>query len=72
VAFLDNVFTPMAPIVATCNISILWSSCVDEKDNRVAHNGTWSPNHFVPLLLPSGLNEFHNVNQTRPPAVVSY
>jgi hypothetical protein len=71
-AFLDNVFTPIVPNVATCNISILWSSCVDEKDNRVAHNGTWSPNHFVPLLSPSVLNELNDINQTRSPAVVSY
>jgi hypothetical protein len=72
VAILDNVFTPIAPNVATCNISILWSSSVNEKDNRVAYNGTWSPNHFVPLLSPSAINEFDNANQTRPPAAVSY
>jgi hypothetical protein len=68
----DNVFTPITSNVATCNISILWSSCADEQVNRMDHNGTWSPNHFVPLLSPSVRNEFDDANQTRPPAVVSY
>ena len=71
-AILDNVFTPIAPYVENCNISILWSSCVDEQNNRVANNGTWSPNHFVPLLSPSVLDELANANQARPHAVVSY
>lgn len=71
-AILDNTFTPISPNTTNCNISILWSSCVNEKDNRVDNNGTWSPNHFVPLLLPSVVNELHNVNQIRQPAVVSY
>jgi hypothetical protein len=71
-AILDNVFTSIPPNIANCNISILWSSCLNEEDNRTIHNGTWSPNHFVPLLSPSVLNEHDNINQTRPPAVVSY
>ena len=71
-AILDNVFTPIAPIIANCNISILWSSCVNEQDNRMDNNGTWNPNHFVPLLSPSVLNEFDNTNQTRTTAEVSY
>jgi hypothetical protein len=72
-AILDNVFTPIAPNVANCNISILWSSCLNEQDNRMHNNGTWNPNHFVPLLSPCALNEFdNNTSQTRPPAVVSY
>ena len=71
-AILDDVFTPIAPNVANCNISILWSSCLNEQDNRMHNNGKWNPNHFVPLLSPSALNEFDNTSQTRPPAVVSY
>lgn len=71
-AILDNVFTPVAPNTANCNISILWSSCLNEADNRMVHNGTWSPNHFVPLLSPSVLNEYDSINRTKPAAVVSY
>ncbi len=71
-AILDNVFSPIPPNIANCNISILWSSCLNEQDNRMHNNGTWIPNHFVPLLSPSVLNELDNANQTRPSAVVSY
>ena len=71
-AILDDVFTPIAPNVANFNISILWSSRLNEQDNRMHNNGTWNPNHFVPLLSPSALNEIDNTSQTRPPAVVSY
>jgi hypothetical protein len=71
-AILDNVFSPIPPNIANCNISIFWSSCLNEQDTRMHYNGTWSPNHFVPLLSPSALNEFDNTNQTRLPAVVSY
>ena len=71
-AILNDVFTPIAPNVGNCNISILWSSCLNEQDNRMHNNGMWNPNHFVPLLSPSALNEFDNTSQTRPPAVVSY
>ena len=71
-AILDNVFSPIPPNIANCNISILWSCCLNEQDNRMHNNGTWIPNHFVPLLSPSVLNELDNANQTRPSAVVSY
>ena len=71
-AILDKVFSPIPPNIANCNISILWSSCLNEQDNRMVHNGTWSPNHFVPLLSPSTLNQFDDANQTRPSVVVSY
>ncbi|CAF3819577.1 unnamed protein product [Rotaria sordida] len=56
-AILNNVFTPVPPIIANCNISILWSHTLNEKDARETNNGTWSPNHFVPLMSPAILNE---------------
>ena len=71
-AILNDVITPIVSNVAHCNISILWSSCLNEQDNRMHNNGKWNPNHFVPLLSPSAFNEFYNTSQTRPPAVVSY
>ena len=51
-ALWDSVFTPVLPTIANCTIMILWSSGVAENDVRTLNNGTWSPNHFVPLLLP--------------------
>ena len=56
----DNVFTPIAPVVGNCNIAILWSNASNEKDAREARNGTWRPNHFVPLLSPPMLNELNS------------
>jgi len=71
-AILDNVFTPIPPIISNCNIAILWSHAFNEKQARETTGGTWSPNHFVPLLSPPIRNEFNNINQSTPFAVVSY
>ncbi|CAF2941478.1 unnamed protein product, partial [Rotaria sp. Silwood2] len=49
-AIMNNVFTPAPPVIANCNIAILWSHVRNETDARAANNGAWSSNHFVPLL----------------------
>ena len=49
----DSVFSPVPPVIANCSIAILWSHMEHENDVRAMNNGTWSPNHFVPLLLPN-------------------
>jgi hypothetical protein len=71
-AILDNVFTPVPPIIANCNIAILWSHALNEKDARETNNGTWSPNHFVPLISPGIHNDSNNGNQSMSLTVVSY
>ncbi|CAF4981269.1 unnamed protein product [Rotaria sp. Silwood1] len=58
----DNVFTPVSPIIANCNIVIMWSHALNEKDAREANNGTWSPNHFVPLISSAIHNDSNNGN----------
>ncbi|CAF4999187.1 unnamed protein product, partial [Rotaria sp. Silwood1] len=63
-AIFNNVFKPVSPIIANCNIAILWSHALNEKDARETNNGTWSPNHFVSLMSPSIRNEFTNINQS--------
>ncbi|CAF1663203.1 unnamed protein product, partial [Rotaria sordida] len=60
----DNLFTPIPPVSSNCNMVILWSNALNEKDAREMHNGTWRPNHFVPLMLPSIRNEFNNASQS--------
>ncbi|CAF4172245.1 unnamed protein product [Rotaria sordida] len=57
-AIWDSVFTPIPPVIGNCNIAILWSNTLHEKDARETYNDTWRPNHFVPLLSPPILNEF--------------
>ncbi|CAF2838467.1 unnamed protein product [Rotaria sp. Silwood2] len=65
----DNVFMPVSPIIANCNIVIMWSNALNEKNAREANNGTWSPNHFVPLI-PAGIhNDSNNDDQSTSLAV---
>jgi hypothetical protein len=59
-AIWDSVFTPILPVIGNCTIIILWSSTLYEKDARETYNGTWRPNHFVPLLSPPILNEVNS------------
>ncbi|CAF1161335.1 unnamed protein product [Rotaria sordida] len=68
-AIWDNLFTPIPPVIANCNIAILWSNALNEKDARETHNGTWRPNHFVPLMSLPIANEFNS--QSASLAVVS-
>ncbi|CAF5085600.1 unnamed protein product, partial [Rotaria sp. Silwood1] len=60
----DNVFTPVSPIITNCNIVIMWSHALNEKDAREANNGTWSPNHFVPLIPQAIHNDSNSGNQS--------
>ena len=46
----NKIFTPVPPINANCQITILWSHTKKEIEARAENNGAWSPNHFVPLL----------------------
>jgi len=63
-AIWDNLFTPIPPVNSSCNITILWSNALNEKDAREIYNGTWRPNHFVPLMSPPIRNELNNANQS--------
>ncbi|CAF4777431.1 unnamed protein product, partial [Rotaria sp. Silwood2] len=66
-AVWDNVFTPVSPIIANCNIVIIvimWSNVLNEKNAREANNGTWSPNHFVPLMPVDTQNDSNNHDQS--------
>jgi hypothetical protein len=69
---LNNIFTPAPPIVANYEIAILWSHVCNERLARESNNGTWSPNHFVPLISPGIHNDSNNGNQSTSLAVVSY
>ena len=69
---INNVFTPAPPIIANCEITILWSHTLNENDAREINNGIWSPNHFVPLMSPGIHNDSNNGNQSTSLAVVSF
>ena len=61
---LNNVFTPSPPIIANCDITILWSHALNETDARAANCGLWSPNHFVPLLSLAMQHESDDSNMS--------
>jgi hypothetical protein len=63
-AMLNRVFTPAPPVVANCNIAILWSHALRETAARAANHGKWSPNHFVPLLSPAMRHESDDSNMS--------
>ncbi|CAF5161939.1 unnamed protein product, partial [Rotaria magnacalcarata] len=62
--FLNNIFTPIPPITTNCEVTILWSNATNEKHAREANHGTWSPNHFVPLMSTAMSFEFDDSNQS--------
>jgi hypothetical protein len=70
-AVMNNVFTPVPPIIANCEITIMWSHTSNETYARAVNNGAWSPNHFVPLMSPGVQYEFDHSNQLMPTVVVS-
>lgn len=59
-AIWDNVFKPIPPVIGNCDIVILWSNTLNETDARETYDSLWRPNHFVPLLSPSILNQGNN------------
>lgn len=48
---LNKLFTPIPSRNGQCTITILWSHTMMEMDAKATNYGSWSPNHFVPLLL---------------------
>ena len=70
-AIANNTFMPRPDIAANCEITILWSHSLNEKEARSANDSAWSPNHFVPLLSPSAQQIFDRNNQSSPVFVVS-
>ncbi len=68
----NNVFTPAPPIIANCEITILWSHTLNETYARATNNGAWSPNHFVPLLSPVMHHQSADSSQSTLTVMVGY
>ncbi|CAF1325294.1 unnamed protein product [Adineta steineri] len=62
-AVMNSIFTPIPPIVANCEVAVLWSNVRREMHVRTANNNLWSPNHFVPLFAPNQQYGFDQRNQ---------
>jgi hypothetical protein len=70
-AIMNNVFTPISPIVANCGITVLWCCAQSEMDALVDYNNLSSPNHFVPLMLSAVHDESDHRNVSISIAVVT-
>ena len=71
-AIFNSVITPIPSIIANCTITILWSHACNETQARIDNDSNWSPNHFVPLMLPVDQNEIRPNDQSSLTLVVSY
>ncbi|CAF1489052.1 unnamed protein product [Adineta ricciae] len=66
-ALWNSVFRPVPPVIANCSIALLWSHAQYENNARAINNGTWSPNHFVPLVstnIPDESEHYSNSEST--------
>lgn len=70
-AFINTLFTPNSSTTANNEITILWSNANNERDARDANRGSWSPNHFVPLMLPAVHYDFESSNPSISTPMVS-
>ena len=70
---VNRIFTPVPPIHANYQITILWSHVNREINARALNNGAWGPNHFVPLLSRAERSqEPDHRNQSARTATVSF
>ncbi|CAF2182230.1 unnamed protein product, partial [Rotaria magnacalcarata] len=57
---MNNTFEHAQHSIASTTICIFWTHTQREIDARQSNAGNWSPNHFVPLLLPSDNSQSQN------------
>ncbi|CAF1049305.1 unnamed protein product [Rotaria sordida] len=57
---MNNTFQPAQSSVSSKTIYIFWSHTQSETDARRINVGNWTPNHFIPLLLPSSESQDQN------------
>jgi len=71
-AIFNSVISPAPAVIANCMVTILWSHTMQEIDARIVNNGSWSPNHFVPLMFVADQDNIDESNQAKFIHVVSY
>ena len=50
--FMNRTFEHEEPECSAETIFLFWTNTQTERDVHSINNGSWTPNHFVPLLLP--------------------
>ena len=64
-SLMNRTFEHEGPKDSCGTISLFWTNTQTERDVRSMNNGSWTPNHFVPLLLPPD-NELYQMDTTQP------
>ncbi|CAF3371146.1 unnamed protein product [Rotaria sp. Silwood2] len=67
---MNTTFQHIQSSISSKTIYIVWPPTQSETDARRSNAGNWTPNHFVPLLLPSSESQNKN-NLTEPKATGS-
>jgi len=67
---MNSTFEHAQSSISSKTIYIFWSHTRSEIYARRSNAGNWSPNHFVPLLLPSNESQYQN-SMTEPKAAGS-
>ncbi|CAF3155653.1 unnamed protein product, partial [Rotaria socialis] len=57
---MNNIFEHAQCSIASKTICLFWTHTESEIEARRSNAGNWSPNHFVPLLLPSDNSQSQN------------
>ncbi|CAF5029718.1 unnamed protein product, partial [Rotaria magnacalcarata] len=57
---MNNTFEHAQCSIASKTICLFWTHTESEIEARRSNAGNWSPNHFVPLLLPSDNSQSQN------------
>jgi hypothetical protein len=61
---MNRTFEHEEPECSAETIFLFWTHMQSERDVRSRNNGSWTPNHFVPLLLPPD-NELNQMDITQ-------
>ncbi|CAF4999022.1 unnamed protein product [Rotaria sp. Silwood1] len=67
---MNSTFQHIQSSISSKTIYIFWSHTQNETEARRSNAGNWTPNHFVPLLLPSSESQNQN-SLTEPKAAGS-
>lgn len=68
-AFVNRVFEPTPLLTPQSQVTILWTNTQDEYLVRIANNGPWNVNHFVPLMKRADDDE--SGQSSRPTPIVT-
>lgn len=62
---MNTIYKPMLQSLSIKRVLIFWTNTKDERlvRSRPGFSGTWSPNHFVPLISANSLNRINTIDE---------